>query len=659
MEKILNLLHESGLLYKNRLLLHYACKGLKTEDYTQLRGFLDRNPGILRKASELIKARQQMKEIFPFELPSSDNFSGHIPVGIINEKNETFNLSEKDLTRHTLVNGSTGSGKTVFTGQVINSLQTHSPETTVWVFEPKREYRPLSSYNNFIVITPKNFRQNFFEPPTLNMNPSDWAQVVSEIIQLEGRFMTYSKNILFDILMKLYRNKGVLEGSQNYPTVRDVQNYLAGCEKKARENRSYREADNYMTLLNRFLDFVNLGSVFDVQHSIPIEEMMRKNIVFEIENLKSETYSTIASVLLNKAFFYRFYHEPKHIILTVIEEARKVFSAKRDRDYAVTSDPPLIDMMTKSRAKKMGFYLVTQEPGSISNVAKSNVATQVMLKLADGKDYEAAARSMSLSKPQVEFARKMDIGMGICRYIDYPEPFAIQIPYLPLDTEPTDKEIEEKAMRWFDKIRYKTEQPTEPQEAEEPKPEEPDEDEIPPDAMKLMFGIEKMPGRTFKDTIAEVELHSSKGEKARKWLEENGYIIVHNDIKTSKRHRGMVMELTEKGLEKTGGKPLKGKGSFKHRCYAHYIATYLKKNGFSAVVEKYVNGKHVDVYCEGAAYEITIHLENVIENIQKNQSAGIEDNVIVVEDTATKKKVSKMLKKADVQADIKLIGEYL
>jgi hypothetical protein len=315
-------------------------------------------------------------------------------------------------------------------------------------------------------------------------------------------------------------------------------------------------------------------------------------------------------------------------------------------------------MMTKSRAKKMGFYLVTQEPGSISNVAKSNVATQVMLKLADGRDYEAAAKSMSLTKQQVEFARKMEIGMGICRYIDYPEPFAIQIPYLPLETEPTDKEIEEKAMRWFDQIKYKlTPQPIEPQEPEEPEPEQPEENEIPPDAMKLMFGIDKMPGRTFKDTIAEVELHSSKGEKARKWLEENGYIIVHQDIKTSKRHRGMVMELTEKGLEKTGGKPLKGKGSFKHRCYAHYIATYLRNSGFTAVVEKYINGKHVDVFCEETetAYEVTVHLDNVIENIEKNQSAGIEDNVIVVEDTATKRKVNKLIQ----GAEIKLIGNFL
>jgi hypothetical protein len=659
----LKILHESEVMYQNKFLLGTAIHCMKTGSFNDLKRFLNNNPEFMEKAQRIMFEKEKFKRLFPFEIPNHDDFDGRIPIGIINEHDHTFRLSETDLTRHMLVNGASGSGKTVFTINNSKSIVEYSPTTAILGFEPKREYRSiLNLLDDFIVITPKNYCQNLFEPPTEKMNPMDWAQIISEIIQLEARFMTSSKNILSDAIIKLYQNKGVLNGSRNYPTATDVQKYLAGCKAQAAKKKDYNEMRNYDTLLNRFMDYVNLGTVFDVRKSIPIEKLMHKNIIFEIENMKSEIYSLMVTLLLSKIFYYRFYHEFDHLVLTIIEEARKIFSGKRDRDYAVTSDQPLTDMMTKSRAKMMGFILVSQEPGSISQVAKSNIATQVLFPLSDGLDFEAAAKSMSLMKEQVAFARKMTHGLGMVRYNRFSEPFIIMIPYKPFPDPPTDKEIEARTMAWFKEIGYNPDEhpPEINPKSEKPKePKKPTIDDIPIDAVKLMFAINDYPVTIFSDTFKEAGLDSEKGKKARDWLVKNEYIIVHKDIKTSMRKSGMIMELTQKAMQKINAKPLKGKGSFKHRAYALTLARYFEAQGKKAFIEEYVDGKHIDVVCEGTGYEITLHLDNVVENIEKNIAAGIPINVVIVEDGDVKKNVRKILKRhPELDAKIDLIGNY-
>jgi len=681
--KVITLLHESGLLYQNKTLERHAYNAVRTGDYQGLKAFLYRNRWILRRAKEILITQQRLKELVPFEIPSQDDFQGNIPVGVINEKNETFRLSETDLTQHLSIWGRSGAGKSVLLTVLLASLFFVSRLAKIFIFDPQREYRKLANViEDFIVITPKNLNLNFFEPPTRKMNPMDWAQIISEIIQLESRFMTHSKNVLFDILTRLYRKMGVLDGSENYPTAADILKELEILKEKAREMRDYRIMDSYNVLINRFLDFVNL-EIFSVKKSVPLEAMMSRNIIFETENLKSETYSTIVSTLLGKIYFYRFYHSFDHLILSVIEEARKVMNAKRDRDFNITSDPYIVELFTKSRKFQLAYAVISQEPSSISQVIKANCGTQFLLSLFEGNEVQAAAKSMNLSKEQLDFFyREIKVGRGLCRYSGYPYPFIIQIPFIPLPDAPTDEEIEAKAQDWFREIGYNpaddseitTEQAEESSnkgfniddiagdEAQAQSHEKP-RDETVNHAQAMLHHLSKHPFTQYSSLLKHLELHSDKGIRARKYLEENGLIIVHADIRTGKRSKGMFMELTPEAYQQTGGRPPKGKGSFKHKVYQNYVAEWLKSQGKKSAIELSLFGKSIDVfaYKEKTAYEITLHFDNLVENIKKDFEAGVKFLVVVCEDTKSKNKAKQLIREHPELGDteIKIISDFI
>ncbi len=192
--------------------------GEQTGNHRHLISFLKMNFGILREAKRRITEKENYHKVAPFELPTQDDFQGDIPIGIINKKGEELRLPETDLTQHMSIRGRSGAGKTVLMFRIIDSITKYLLAARLLIFDPKREYRRLANHpGNFVVLRPNLLRINFFEPPTKLMAPLDWAQVASEIMQLELRFMTHSKNVLFDILTKLYRKMGVLDGLKIIP----------------------------------------------------------------------------------------------------------------------------------------------------------------------------------------------------------------------------------------------------------------------------------------------------------------------------------------------------------------------------------------------------------------------------------------------------------
>lgn len=151
--EIIRMLHESGVLYENNLLYFHAQKAVKTGNFSSLKIFLQKNPWIMKVARE----RLEFKKQFPFELPSQEDFPGEIPVGIINQHKDKFCLSPTDLTRHLLIMGLIGAGKSNLMTVITLSTLLKSTSTKCLIFEPKREYRSLTGFHeDFIVMTPRS-----------------------------------------------------------------------------------------------------------------------------------------------------------------------------------------------------------------------------------------------------------------------------------------------------------------------------------------------------------------------------------------------------------------------------------------------------------------------------------------------------------------------
>ncbi len=391
-------------------------------------------------------------------------------------------------------------------------------------------------------------------------------------------------------------------------------------------------------------------------------------------------------MILAKVYFYRL-HNPaarKHVLLVVIEEARKPLSAKAERDYAVLNDPFLQEMMTKCRQTRIACALVTHEPSSISKGCRSNVYTTIAMQLSEGEEIATIAKSQMLSKEQTSHFRSLGIGKATCTYAGYPKPFLIETPDYEEDfppDPPTDEEIEQAAIKFHDEnipVQPEPEDEADYYESDEPPPEErsakPAEkktEETPDDCFLILNHLAENPFTIYKDLKTAINRHSDQAKPARDWLEKEGYIIVHRHTKDNpnrifsapKRH-GMFFELTEKGLERMKAKPPKGKGSFKHRKYQDDVAKRVESSGGDPEIEANLDGKLVDVFdhTNKTAYEITLHFENLLKNVEQDFQKEASKVVIVVERSTLIKKAREILKnheELNKNIELKIIADFL
>ena len=146
---------------------------------------------------------------------------------------------------------------------------------------------------------------------------------------------------------------------------------------------------------------------------------------------------------------------------------------------------------------------------------------------------------------------------------------------------------------------------------------------IPPSAASLLYFLGKEPFTKISQMKNAPGFKSpAEVSKALDWLEANSY-ITRQAIRTAKRGRNSVFAvLSDKALNYLGKTNLKGKGSFEHNLYMHLVAQKLRGDGWETSIEGRIgqSQKSIDVVAisqeQGRlAYEITLHLDNLVSNI--------------------------------------------
>ena len=107
--------------------------------------------------------------------------------------------------------------------------------------------------------------------------------------------------------------------------------------------------------------------------------------------------------------------------------------------------------------------------------------------------------------------------------------------------------------------------------------------------------------------------------------------------------------------------------SFEHALFQDLLARHFIKEGLAAEVEGYLPGsnKAVDVLVSAAdgqyqAFEVTLHYENLMENIHKDIKEGASEVIIVVRDRAARERVGSILvDQSDFQAFENLVSSRL
>jgi hypothetical protein len=139
----------------------------------------------------------------------------------------------------------------------------------------------------------------------------------------------------------------------------------------------------------------------------------------------------------------------------------------------------------------------------------------------------------------------------------------------------------------------------------------------------------------YRDLITELHLTPTRGDKARTWMINSGFVKVHS-ITLRRGKPGEYFELTEETYRRFGGTPTLGKGGFEHKCFCYKIKDFLEVNGFGVRLEGPMEGcrKPFDVLGwkkgEGMiGYEVTLTFHNLIENLRNGLRTTVKKIIVV------------------------------
>lgn len=564
---------------------------------------------------------------------------------------EEISVTREQLTQGMLVVGRSGAGKTnLFYYLMKQCLESNVP---VLSFDFKKDYRHLiKEHPDLIVIPWEYLRLNVLKPPE-GVAPIRWLQDFTEVFGHAHALLSGSKNFVMMQLHRLYELYGVFEGNDTYPSMFELHELL----NKTRYSLVTKDARYLETVRNRVnASVLAFDRVFDCADGLPIEELLNKNVVIELDGLMEDQQNFIIEIILVWIYNYRLAQghrgELRHCIF--FDEAKRVFDRNKERNY--DAGLPIIDIMT-DRAREFGEALIVadQEPSKLTDSIKANTFTKIMLSLGSGKDIQEMSRCMGLNAEQTDFSHMLRVGHGIGR-ISGNEPLQVQVPHVKLEKNVTDSEVLSQLMQNTDKFRISPRvTPRKFEEyLEQPGKKKTDKEELSKEAWNLLLDINKNPICTLSERYNRMGLSACKGNKAKNELKQKGYVIEEEIKAGGQGGRPKILEPTEKGnghLLLNGHEPNEknGKGGLEHRYWQKKIKEYFEDWGCNAQIELFIGKKSVDVavFCPNKktiAIEIAMSPYYEIENVRKDLAFGFDEIIVACRDCQTKNSIEKACK---------------
>jgi hypothetical protein len=345
------------------------------------------------------------------------------------------------LTRHTLVTGFTGSGKTNTVLYLLNQLWSKHRIPFLVIEAAKKEYRALSRLNSVqdLLIftlgdeTTSPFRLNPFELlpgvrveahlgrlqacfdaalPQFGILPSIVAEALEEIYKTKGWRLT-------DRAPSLDAGRADGPNRRLFPTLREMFNeVIRVAERRGYAGETYHNiraaaAGRIGSLLRG-----SKGRMFSCQHSLPAEVLFHRPVILELNDLNEDDKALTMMFLLMWLREYRELHiNPQLQHVTVVEEAHNVVSNVQSvgasevaADTKAKAVAAFSNMLSEVRAYGEGILISDQSPEKLAPDAMRNTNLQISHQLRDRRDREAVARAMIMDEEQQEYLGKLRIG---------------------------------------------------------------------------------------------------------------------------------------------------------------------------------------------------------------------------------------------------------
>lgn len=362
-----------------------------------------------------------------------------------------YKIPVESLSRHTLLSGINGSGKTNTVQAILNGIN----DLPFLVIEPAKteyvdwalEYNEQHPNNPINIYIPGcvNYKGKF-KLKSLKLNPFEivWLDekqdpnVLTHIDRLKSTFAAAFPMydilpvLMEDLIYTIYQNKStdwLNEKPVFGKTIAPTLNSMKVSVDKVIENHQYEEriSRNMKACLNTRIDSLLRGWKKDMLNTVkstPWDELFEKPTIINLSYVGDDVdKGFFMSLILQFLYEYRSalaeansfnYNDSGCKHLTVIEEAHRVMSKCDKQDLPQYKTAMMFsNMLSEIRAYGEGFLLVDQVPTRLIPDAIKNTNLKITHRLVAEDDCKAIGESMGLNKEQRMVIPKLLTGQCI------------------------------------------------------------------------------------------------------------------------------------------------------------------------------------------------------------------------------------------------------
>lgn len=388
-------------------------------------------------------------EITPFGNNPNVKLTGkrYIKIGSLYNYDKIFSneitLDIDKLTSHIFVTGSTGSGKSNVTYNLIDKLS--DKNIKFLVIEPaKGEYKEefggredVKVYGTNTIYT-ELLRINPFAFPD-NIHVYEHIDRFIEILNACWPMEAAMPNLLKEAVEDAYISKGwLLDESRcinepvEYPLFSDLLKSLENVIENSKFSQEVKS--NYEgALVSRVRSMTNgLNKLIFTNNYIKDKELFDENVVVDLSRVaSSEGKSLFMGILFMKLNEYRIAtkensnSELKHI--TIIEEAHNLLKRTSSEQSADSSNlaGKSVEMISNAIAEMRtygeGFVIADQAPGLLDMSVIRNTNTKICLRLPDFEDRKLVGNAMNLTENQIKELASLETGVAAIYQNDWQE----------------------------------------------------------------------------------------------------------------------------------------------------------------------------------------------------------------------------------------------
>jgi hypothetical protein len=339
------------------------------------------------------------------------------------------------FTRHALITGFTGSGKTNTVLFLLDQLWRKHNVPFLVIEAAKKEYRALArvpGFEDLLVFTLGDETVSPFRLNPFELLPG--VRVEAHLGRLQSCFdaalpqFGILPSIISEGLERVYKAKGWKltdhyqpDDQRLFPTLRELLSEVVRVTKErgyAGETLHNIQAATSGRIGNLLRG--SRGRMFGGLRSVPAEIIFTRPVILELNDLNEDDKALMMMFLLTWLREWRELHPSKRLQhLTVVEEAHNVVSNVQSvgasdvaADTKAKSVGAFSNMLSEVRSYGEGIMISDQSPEKLAPDAMRNTNLQIAHQLRDQKDREAVARAMIMDEAQQNYLGKLGVGQA-------------------------------------------------------------------------------------------------------------------------------------------------------------------------------------------------------------------------------------------------------